>query len=268
MEGFVHRVLFFKGEPYEIYSYGFMLVVAMALGVAYMVARGPRYGLTRDQVLDYALAVLLGGMIGARLFMVFDDMAYYAQQPWQILNIRGGGLAWHGAIIGGVLGFLAYHRRSGVDCARLLDLVVPPMVLGHIAGRIGCFLNGCCVGRPTDVPWAATFPDAPEWQHVPRHPTQLYEALAEVATLLFLTLWWERRMGWRGSMIYVYLCIYGTVRFIVDFYRQEPLLYGGLDEAQYVSIGLILIGAFGLWRVSHRAWAPQAPPKEEVNPAG
>lgn len=264
----MHRILFFKGQPFEVYSYGFMLVMAMAMGVAFIVRRARAFAITKDQALDFALAVLLGGMVGSRLIFVFSEWRYFERDPLQVFNIRGGGLWWHGGILGGLIGFLFYQWRSRIERGRLLDLIVPPVIVGHIVGRIGCFLNGCCVGRPTTLPWAVTFPDAPEWQCVLRHPTQLYEALGEMCILLFLTTVWERR-GWRGSLFYLYLCLYAVLRFGVDYFREEPLLYGGLDLAQYLSFLLLIAGLVGLLRASSAGRLEvMVASHEEGNPVG
>lgn len=249
----MHRVLFFSGHSYEIYSYGFCLVAAMVVGVAISLHRAPRFGLTRDQVLDLALALLVGGLVGGRVLSVICDWDLYANGPfYQLFNIRGGGLAWHGALGGGLIGFVIYRLRSGIPSGKLVDLATPGVLIGHVVGRIGCFLNGCCVGRPTDVAWAVTFPDAPEWGGALRHPTQIYEALVEVAIVLFIIYVWERRQRPSGSTFFLYFLLYAGARFFIEFIRDEPLLRFGLDLAQYISIGMIVFSLCGL------AWCARA----------
>lgn len=255
----MHRVLLFSGHPYEIYSYGFCLVVAMGLGLKMALRRAPRYGLTADQMFDFALALLVGGMVGGRVLSVICDWPLYAHESvWQLFNIRAGGLAWHGALLGGLIGFITYRVRSGIPSGRLLDLAVPCVLLGHLVGRIGCFLNGCCVGRPSAVAWAVTFPDAPEYGLISRHPTQIYEALAEVAILIFILAVWEHRPRPTGSAFFVYFLLYGGARFFIEFVREEPLLWGGLDLAQYISMGMIAFSVAGL------AWCGTRSAVEEV----
>ena len=263
----MHRVMFFSGHPYEIYSYGFCLVLAMLAGLVYATRRAPRFGLNRDQVLDLSLALLLGGMVGGRVLSIACDYEYYAHAPlYELFNIRAGGLAWHGALAGGLIGFVAYRLRSGLPSGALVDLVTPPVLVGHVIGRVGCFLNGCCVGRACALPWAVTYPDAPQWGGIARHPTQIYEALAEVAILVFIATVWERRPRPSGSTFLVYFLLYATARFFIEFVREEPLLWGGLDLAQCISIGMIVFSVTGLAMVYRRA--PAQPDEGEVSPAG
>lgn len=263
----MHRVLFFSGHSYEIYAYGFCLVLAMLAGLWLALRRAPRFGLTRDQVLDFGLALLLGGMIGGRMLSILCDWDYYAQSPfYELFNIRGGGLAWHGGLAGGLIGFVIYRMRSGIPSGRLVDLATPCVLVGHVIGRVGCFLNGCCVGRPSDVPWAVTFPDAPQWGCVPRHPTQIYEAIAEVLIALFIVYGWERRPRPSGSAFFVYFLLYGAARFFIEFIRDEPLLWFGLDLAQFISIGMVVFSLGGLAWCARRSAAPRQ--DVEGSPAG
>jgi phosphatidylglycerol:prolipoprotein diacylglycerol transferase len=238
----VHRVLLFGGTPYAIFSYGVMLTLAVLAGVVLLLRRGRARGYHSDTMLDFAMALLLGGLVGARAVSVWEDWSVYAANPIEILNIRGGGLSWHGSIIGGLLGILWFARRNRLQMLGLLDLVSPSLALGHAIGRIGCFLNGCCEGRPTTVPWAFTFPDAIELKppFVPRHPTQLYELFGELIILAVL-LRFERKARPAGTLFYLYLVLYAVLRFVVEFFREEPLLAGGLDLAQYASIVMIVV---------------------------
>lgn len=249
----MHRVLLFEGHWYAIYSYGFFLVLAMLMGMWITTARARRASLPPDTALDFILAVLVGGLIGARLVVVLEDWTYYSQALLQIVNIRGGGLSWHGGVLGGLLGFLWYTRRTGLGRGMLLDLATPGLIAAHVVGRIGCFLNGCCYGRETGVPWAATFPDAPELHFLPRHPTQIYEACGELV-LLGVVLLFERRRPAPGALFYLYACMYAVERFIIEFFRAEPILPGGLSLAQYASFVILIAAGIALWRT----WPPAA----------
>lgn len=251
----MHRILLFEGHWYAIYSYGFLLVVAMLAGMWLATRYGRAEGLTAEQCLDFQLAALIGGLIGARVAAVLWEWPVYAGHPLEMLNIRGGGLSFQGSVLGGFIGFLWYTYRTGLSRTLLMDISTPGLILGHVIGRFGCFLNGCCFGRVTLVPWGVVFPDEGP---LPRHPTQLYEAGAELVLLVAL-LAVRTRLPRRGGLAYAYVCLYAIERFVIDFYRQEPLLYGGLDVAQYVSLAAL---AVGLWALA-RAAAAMPPQKAE-----
>jgi len=254
----VHRVLLFEGQWYAIYSYGLFLVLAMLTGMWITTARARRTDLPPDTALDFILAVLVGGLIGARLVVVLEDWTYYSHALVQIVNIRGGGLSWHGGVLGGLFGFLWYTGRTGYYRGMLLDLATPGLIAAHVVGRIGCFLNGCCYGRETGVPWAVTFPDAPELHFVPRHPTQIYEAFAELV-LLAVVLLYERRRPAPGALFYLYACMYAVERFVMEYFRAEPILPGGFSLAQYASLLILPAAAYALWRTSPRRARETAP---------
>jgi phosphatidylglycerol---prolipoprotein diacylglyceryl transferase len=261
----LHRVLFFNGHWYAIYSYGFMLVVAMLAGLAVNRHRARRRGIDPDAITDLTLTILVGALVMARLLEVVEDWPAYAGNPIQILNLRGGGLSWHGGILGGLLGFAWYVRRSGLPSARCLDIITPGVIVGHMLGRIGCFLNGCCYGRPCSLPWGLVFTDAPETRFIPRHPTQLYEVASE-AILLGLVLIWERVGGerTRGTLAWLYLGFYGLERFIIEFYRDEPVVCAGLTYGQWFSILLIAAGVAVFTQTLRRHAPPADTPLTDV----
>lgn len=258
----MHRILLFPGQWYALYSYGFMLVMGMVCGVALSRARARRFGLDPDQIVDAALAILIGALIMARVVEVAEDWHLYAGRPWQVLNLRGGGLSWHGGVLGGFLGLMWFVRRSGIHWLVLTDLFLPGVVVGHILGRIGCFLNGCCLGVPCSLPWGVVFKDAVEIQPmVPRHPTQLYEVVCESLALL-LVLAWERRVRARGSLFCVYLCLYAVERFVIELWREDAIPLGPLSLAQGFSILLLVLGGVGLYRTLHSPGATDPAPGE------
>lgn len=244
----MHRILLFEGHWYALYSYGFMLVIAMIVGIAVSRMRARRFGLDADQVLDVALSCLVGALVMARVVEVIEDWPQYAGRYWQIFNLRAGGLSWHGGVLGGFMGLMFYARRAGVHWLLLTDLMLPGVVVGHILGRVGCFLNGCCLGVPCSLPWGVVFKDAVETQPmVPRHPTQIYEVILESLALL-LVLAWERKVRARGSLFCVYLCLYAVERFVLEFWRADAIPLGPVTVAQGFSVILLVLGSVGLVR--------------------
>ena len=147
-------------------------------------------------------------------------------------------------------------RKAKLPGWKTADVFAPAIALGHGIGRLGCFSAGCCWGVQCDLPWAVTFTNPVAHDlvgvplNVPLHPTQLYEAFAEFA--IFGILYWRiRKPHADGAIIGVYLMLYSTARFIVEFFRlheQGNLLGGPFDTSQWISVGLFLLGATCLWK--------------------
>ena len=165
-----------------------------------------------------------------------------------------------GVFYGGLIAALAvafwYMRRTKLPALKTADVFAPGIALGHGIGRLGCFAAGCCWGVQCDRPWAVTFtnPEAEKLVgvplNVPLHPTQLYEAFAEFVIFAFLY-WRIRKPHDTGSIIGLYLMLYATVRFTVEFFRnhEQGNLWGGpLDTSQWISLGLVMLGAWFFYR--------------------
>jgi phosphatidylglycerol:prolipoprotein diacylglycerol transferase len=216
-----------------------MLVIALVMGIWLAAIEGRRRGVSYDTVLDASLYALIGGLIGTRLFFVAQQFHKYAADFWSIFNLREGGLSYHGAIIGGLVGLLIFARRRKIPVSLLADLYAVSALAGLAVGRIGCLMNGCCYGKPFDGPWAVHLPEvAPAL--IGRHPVQIYEALLCVAGVGLLALWNRRRL-FDGEIILAFGGIYSVIRFLMEFLREGHLLPGGLTLAQYVSIPLALL---------------------------
>jgi len=230
-----------------------MYVVAYAVGVA-IARRRIRSGIARfsEAALDSLVAYLVVGMLlGARLVYVFVyDPAHYAANPLDAVAIWHGGLSFHGAVLGMTTASLIFARRHQVpfwDVADTLALAGPP---GLFFGRLGNFINGELYGRPSQLPWAMIFPSDP--LHVPRHPSQLYEALCEgvlLGVLLFALQRRSLRHGWyrSGLLSGVFLIAYGVLRFLLEFTRQPDaqlgFIAGPFSMGQLLSSLMIAIGA-------------------------
>jgi phosphatidylglycerol:prolipoprotein diacylglycerol transferase len=229
-----------------------MYVVGYVLGyrlVLRRVANG-RSAITRAE-LDSLLWFLVAGMlIGARvMYVLIYGRAEYAAHPLEAFAVWRGGLSFHGAILGMATAIALFARRYRVPMLELTDLVALCGTPGLFFGRIGNFINGELYGRPTSVPWGMIFPTDP--RHVPRHPSQLYEGLAE-GIVLSVVLWsidgWAYRHGWyrRGLITSVFLIGYAIIRFSLEFTREpDPqlgLVLGPLSMGQLLSLIMIACG--------------------------
>ncbi len=235
--------------PVQVRSWGTMLMFGFAAGMLWALhdAREDET-ITLDLMIDVTLAILVGAIIGSRIMSVVLEWDAYAARPGSVFRIWEGGLSFHGGLIGGTLGGSLLMWRRGLSVPRMADLLVPSVTLGYAITKVGCFLNGCCYGVPTDLPWGVHFPTLAD-PDVARHPTQLYgSALSLVVFGLLLA--FRRRLHHPGHLALLYLVLYSGARFGVEHFRRgasavvfEPL--APLTYAQVASIAIAL--AAGAW---------------------
>jgi phosphatidylglycerol:prolipoprotein diacylglycerol transferase len=238
--------------PLALRWYGLMYLVGYVVGYRIVAARIRRGAgvLTLGQ-LDALVGYLVVGMlIGARLVyaLVYNPREYQAH-PWEVLALWRGGLSFHGAILGMAAACVVFARRHRLPFLAVTDTVALAGTPGLFFGRLGNFINGELYGRPSNVPWAMVFPTDP--LHVPRHPSQLYEALAE-GVVLAAALWWlDRRAhagGWyrEGLITGAFLVGYALLRFMLEFTRQPDaqlgLVLGPFSMGQLLSSGMLVVG--------------------------
>ena len=248
-------------------TYGLLVAIAfvVALSLAGRLAR--KAGLKQEDVLNLGMYCAIAGIAGAKLLMLTHIGSF--SEIFTMETLRAGGDFFGGLILALIVAAV-YMRRKHLPLLPTADVYAPGLALGHGIGRLGCFAAGCCYGVRTNLPWAVTFtsPDtngAP--LHVPIHPTQIYEALAEFAIFAVL-LWRIRKPHANGAIISLYLVLYGTARFLVEFVRyheQGNLLGGPLDTSQYIALVLIALGAAFL--VRHSASHGRTPPSQKRTPA-
>jgi len=247
----IDPVIFNLG-PLQIRWYGLMYVLgflAAYLLVRYQAKKFHWQGL--DAHIDNLnLAIILGVILGGRLgYVLFYNPGYYLQHPLEIFATWQGGMSFHGGCIGVLLAGFLYCRRTGLDYWKGADVYVVTVPIGLGLGRIGNFINGELYGRTTALPWGMIFPGGGP---SPRHPSQLYEALLE-GVLLFVMLWavkektWQQKKSWpHGTMVVLFLILYGSIRFCIEFVREPDPQLGtmllGLTMGQLLSLGMIVFG--------------------------
>lgn len=251
----MHSILFHIG-PFPIYSYGFMLMLAFLAATSVAVRLGRQRGISPEAIFDLTAMILVAAIAGARLLYVALNGSYFAQHPDHIWRLWEGGLSFHGGLVGGLLAGLYYCRRHHVSFLRLGDVVAPGVALGYAIGRIGCFLNGCCYGAPTDLPWACRFHDPPITGPLtpPSHPTQLYATIINLGVFaLLLRLFQRQRVT--GQVLWSYILAYAIYRFGIEFLRKgvtAQVFALGLTQAQWASIGMALLaGGVLAWLARH-----------------
>lgn len=249
----------FRIGPLAVRWYGMMYLVGYVVGVR--VARGrvdrgivPFDARAIDALVGY---LVIGMLVGARLvYVLLYDRPHFAAQPLDIIAIWHGGLSFHGAVIGMVTACYAFARRHQVPFAAVADTLALAGTPGLFFGRLGNFINAELYGRPTDVAWAMIFPTDP--LHVPRHPSQLYEAVCEGIVLFLVLRALERRAlarGWYrpGLLAGAFLVGYGVLRFAIEFTRmpdaQLGFILGPLSMGQLLCIIMVAAGGLVLARV-------------------
>ncbi|HTT75853.1 MAG TPA: prolipoprotein diacylglyceryl transferase [Candidatus Binataceae bacterium] len=237
--------------PLQIRWYGVMYALSFIIGYYLICYLAPKRGIPLDSdgvaelIIYLAAGVLFGGRLG---YVLFYNLPYYLQHPVQIVAVWDGGMSFHGGLIGVTLAGLLFSRKTGISFWSLTELVVPVAPLGLFFGRLGNFINGELWGRPSNVPWAMIFPRAPlvHGMMVPRHPSQLYEAILE-GLVLFTILWiLARKPRPKGLLLGTFLILYGLFRCFVEFFRQPDAqlgyIGGVITMGQILSIPMILIG--------------------------
>jgi phosphatidylglycerol:prolipoprotein diacylglycerol transferase len=245
----------FKLGSMTVYWYGVMVALAFIVGMWTAVRRAPRAGLAPERVADLIPWLIVAGLVGARIWFVVTYWdAFFAGKPWwEVFMIRHGGLVFHGGLIGAVAMVIIYARWKKLPLFKLGDTLTPSIALGHVFGRIGCFLNGCCHGSACDLPWAVRFPPEHATGGEPIHPTQLYEAGLNL--LLYAGLaWLYRHKRFDGQVFGVYLIAYAILRAVVEVFRGDygDHHWGPMTPGQAIS-GILLVAGVLFLHFTRRA---------------
>lgn len=234
--------------PFTIRTYGLFVAVGFFFGLQYLLRRAARNAVPEKNMLDMTLYAVVAGLLGARLTYVLQNWGFYRAHPADIFRLWEGGLVFFGGFIAGAAAAVWYVRaHRGLRLGMIADMTAPALALGHMFGRLGCFFAGCCYGLPASLPWAVTFcnPESIAPTGIPRHPTQLYEAAANLGLFLFLERF-RRRPHREGSVFSVYLVLYGVIRFLIEFLRGDDRgrFIAGLSPSQLVSLLIVAGGTY------------------------
>jgi phosphatidylglycerol:prolipoprotein diacylglycerol transferase len=271
-----------------ISSYGVMMVIAFLTGNYLLRKDMVALGKEPEMADDLTFQAALGGILGAKIYYLIENIpggrawenlsglgdvvsGIFTMNASLIANgIQnfGSGMVFLGGFIGGMIAVTRYAKKYEITFFTVADWTAPYVVLGHGIGRIGCFLVGDDYGRPTDLPWAVAFPkglpisnvgnlrymgveldSSLPYSHVLAcHPTQLYEMTAYFAIFVYLRWVVKRNQQYSGQIIFEYLFLAGFARFVVEFIRLNPTYIFGLSGAQFISIGMMIIGMFFMWK--------------------
>lgn len=254
------RPILIKFDGFGIPSYGTMLVISFIVALFLVKREAKRYNISPIIIENLAFYLMLGVIIGGRfLYVAFHPSEF--KDIISIFEIWNGGMMFFGGFIGAFIAGAIYTKRQNLSIALLGDLVSPSIALGEFFTRIGCFLNGCCFGRPTDLPWGVHFPPGSFADRAgfdcAIHPAQLYSSLFGLFLFFFLQRMLHHKHH-RGSVFSLFLILYGGFRFGVDFIRHYEDL-GNFLVNQIVSIIIILTGVAILIKIKKTTQSPSSP---------
>lgn len=232
----MYPVLFRIGD-FEVTSFGVLVAIGALVGL-WMFRRELRRSRLPDEGADAAVAGVIGGLAGAKVLWVLEHLG---EEPVVDLLVSRGGLSWFGGFVGGVLAGLVVMHRKGLPKVAVLAAATPALAVGHLIGRIGCFLVGDDYGRPSNLPWAVAFPEGLPPTTVPVHPTQLYEAIG-LGLLAWSLLRWRRHAVGDTIVLGRYLVAAGALRFFIEFIRVNERVAFGLTVAHVMSLAAIAVG--------------------------
>jgi phosphatidylglycerol---prolipoprotein diacylglyceryl transferase len=246
--------------PITLYSYGLLLALAYLAGLRLAIVRARARGLDGDRVMDLGIWIIVSALVGAKLLLLYTDWQVFSTHPRQLLSLAQSGGVFYGGLILAVVVALWYIRRHKMPMWTTTDVFAPGIALGHVIGRLGCFLAGCCYGKETTVPWAVVFTDpfaaanagTPLGTHL--HPTQLYESVAEGLILIGLLVFEKKGRAFPGRTFWGYMLAYGITRFVIEFYRGDGgrglYFQEAVSTSQVISIILIPLSLAMLWYLS------------------
>lgn len=268
--------IIFSLGPLSVRWYGLLIASAVLIGLTLSQYLAKYRNVNPDLIGDLAIWLVLAAIPCARIYYVLFQWPQYAKDPGDIIAIWKGGIAIHGAIIGGIIAALIFARLKKISFWQLADIVAPSVILGQAIGRWGNFFNSEAFGRPTDLPWKLYIPPAQRpagyinFEYF--HPTFLYESLWDLAVFgLLITLFFRSLKGKPhlklGTLFLVYFATYSAGRVWIEGLRTDSLMLGPVRIAQLVSIGGMLLGLAGLaWLyIAGRSLPDVVPSESPVN---
>jgi phosphatidylglycerol:prolipoprotein diacylglycerol transferase len=261
----VHPIVFQAG-PITIYSYGLMIALGVVAGMAYLIVTGRREtGLTFDQANSLFLLIFLAAVVGGKLFLFLEDPARYVHDPAALFT--GRGFVFYGSFLLAIPTMFWFFKKQKLPTYQMLDLMAVTTCLLHIFGRVGCFLAGCCYGKPTDSIIGVTFTDKACYAEplgTPLFPTQLMEA-GYIFLVMLVLLALKKKRPFYGQLFLAYLMLYAIGRFVLEFFRGDTGrgfiedLY--LSHSQFIALCVLAVCGvlYGRWLKRAHRGSEQSP---------
>jgi len=238
--------VFLRLGPLEFRWYGLMYIIGFLAAYFIIKSQVKRRGisLSADAVADIVFFIAVGIVLGGRSgYILFYNLSWYLAHPLKVFAVWEGGMSFHGGFLGAIIAAVFVFRKNGLDFVQMADIVALTAPVGLGLGRLGNFINGELYGRVTTHPIGVLFPGGGA---LPRHPSQLYEAVLE-GLLLFAVLWGlSLKKTPRGTVFWAFVAGYGFFRFIVEFFREPDqqlgFLWGGATMGQLLSLPMLVLG--------------------------
>ena len=241
----------FSIGPFTLHTYGLFVATGFFVGLMVTVKLGKSEGIKPQQTMDLGFLIILAAIIGSRILYVLINISYFIERPLDIFKIWQGGLVFSGGVIGVILTVIWYTRKHHLSFWRIADLWAPAMAIGQGIGRIGCFMAGCCYGKPTGVKWGVVFTDPHSLAplNIPLHPTQLYSVAYGFIIFIILLLLYSRKK-FEGQVSLWLLVLHSTARLLVERFRGDDrglLLGGDMSITQLVTLLILVVAIITLF---------------------
>ncbi len=240
----MHPDLFAIG-PLTLHTYGLFVAIGFISALLFTLKITKTSGINAHQVTDMGFNMILWGVIGSRFMYVLFNLSFYLDQPLAILKVWEGGLVFSGGLLAAVLALAWTIKRQGLSFWAAADLWAPGVALGQAIGRIGCFMAGCCYGKPTEMPWGIVFshPRSLAPLHISLHPTQLYSSLSGLIIFLVLVIL-HARDHFKGQVILWFLILHSTGRLVIERFRGDFRgVVPGMDMSVTQLVSLVILAS-------------------------
>jgi len=236
-------------------SYGVMLVVSFICAILYVRNAAKKFNISLITIENLAFYLMVGVIVGGRILYVIFHWHQYENDLLGIIRIWEGGMMFFGGFLGAILAGFIYLRKEKISVLKIADIIAPAIALGEFFTRIGCFLNGCCFGTPSTLPWAIEFPPhcvagSSSVSQFSLHPTQIFSSLFGLALFFFLNRKLKRPHN-TGEVFAFYLMFSGIFRFGIDFirYYEDPANFW---INQVITVAVACVGLFLYRKISQK----------------
>lgn len=236
----------FSIGPLTLHTYGLFMALSFIAGLLILMKLAPVYDITRAQVMDMGFIIVLWGIVGSRIFYVIMNISYYWSRPLEIFKIWQGGVVFSGSLIAAIFALFWFSRKQKISILAIGDFCAPAAAIGQGVGRIGCFMAGCCYGKPAGLFWSVTFthPGSLAPIDIPLHPTQLYSSISGIG-IFIITLLITYRKKYEGQVFLWFLILHSTMRLFIERYRGDDrgFIFGSEMTFTQVFTMIILFAA-------------------------
>ncbi len=247
----------FLGDDFTVYSYGFFIVIGAILAVTYVAVQSKKqFNLSFDKVNSLFLLLLISAFVGGKVFLFFEDPAYYSNNFSDLLS--GRGFVFFGSLLFCIPAMLIFFKINNLPKLFMLDIMAITTCIVHFFGRLGCFMAGCCHGIEWHGPLSVVFTDpnclAPT--NIPLHPTQLY-SMTGILLILIILLYIKNNKKFNGQLFILYLMLYSVVRVVIEIFRGDIsrgfVIDGILSHSQFISLIVFVIAGYYYHRLNKKS---------------